>query len=160
MDRSDMRTTSSSVLVDSYHGSTSYTEVIHEESSTGTASANPVSTGSVRLRLTKNPSRSGRRVSWTTDTVDNELMNKKKSKCCCIFQKAKSWDESSSEDENADKDCAHCKGHRKRDFNSQREAKNEKQSDLVAEIESDPQHQHHHHHHHHSNEEDHNHHHD
>ncbi len=62
-----------------------------------------------------------KKVSWTTDTVDNEYLNKKKSKCCCIYQKPHNFDESSSEDEHEDKDCALCKGHRKTDYNSLRE---------------------------------------
>ena len=170
MDRSEMRSGSSSMLIDSFHGAATFTEVIHEDTASSTASTavSTASGGGIRLRLTKNPPRSGRRVSWTTDTVDNELMNKKKSKCCCVFQKAKNWDESSSEDENADKDCAHCKGHRKRDFNSQRDpaaaTKSDKQeSQLVTETENDSSEHHHHHHHHHDhsdNEEDHNHQHD
>ena len=28
-----------------------------------------------------------KRVSWTEDTIDNEHMNKKSSKVCCIFYK-------------------------------------------------------------------------
>ncbi|XP_077868664.1 E3 ubiquitin-protein ligase PPP1R11-like [Saccoglossus kowalevskii] len=46
-------------------------------------------------------------------TVDNENMNKKKSKCCCIYEKPRMFGESSSEDE--DDDCEHCHGHRKSD---------------------------------------------
>lgn len=136
MNRPDMQAEGTSILLDSYHGvggasSATYTQVIHEDPSSSSTS-NTANSTSIRLRLTKNPTRSARRVSWTTDTVDNELMNKKKSKCCCVFQKAKNWDESSSEDENDDKDCAHCKGHKKKDFNSQRI--NEKQeSELINE---------------------------
>ena len=96
-----------------------YTQVIHEE--LPTLNEQQTSTGNtVRLRLIKKQ-KSNRRVSWTSDTVDNELLNKKKSKCCCIYQKTRSFDESSSEDENADKDCEHCKGHRKTDYNHLRE---------------------------------------
>jgi len=57
----------------------------------------------------------GRRgVSWTTDTVDNEHMNKKKSKCCCIYVKPKKFGESDTE--SSDEDCPdHCGGpHRKK----------------------------------------------
>jgi hypothetical protein len=142
-----MRTSGGSLLLDNYHGSSTYTEVIHEEPtsstvSTGASGETNSATGNIRLRLTKTPSKttSGRRVSWTQDTVDNELMNKKKSKCCCQFQKAKNWDESSDEDENDDKDCAHCKGHKKTDFNSQREKSHKKNSELVSEMENDHDH--------------------
>lgn len=61
-----------------------------------------------------------RRVSWTVETVDNEGMGKKKSKCCCVYQKPRSWNESSSEDENEDDECQNCRGHRKADYNSKR----------------------------------------
>ncbi|CAB0031297.1 unnamed protein product [Trichogramma brassicae] len=35
-------------------------------------------------------------------------MNKKKSKCCCIYEKPKKFGESSSED--SDDECEHCHG--------------------------------------------------
>lgn len=35
-------------------------------------------------------------------------MNKKKSKCCCVYVKAKAFGESSSE---SDDECEHCFGH-------------------------------------------------
>ncbi|CAF0776275.1 unnamed protein product [Brachionus calyciflorus] len=84
-------------------------------------STEAISESTLRLRLTKPKTKSSRRVSWTTDTVDNEFMNKKKSKCCCVYHKPKNWDESSSEDENDDEECEHCKGHKKSDYNSRRE---------------------------------------
>jgi len=59
----------------------------------------------------------GRRgVSWTTDTVDNEHMNKKKSKCCCIYVKPKKFGESDTESSDEDDECPdHCGGpHRKK----------------------------------------------
>ena len=31
------------------------------------------------------PTETGPRVRWTEGTIDNEYMNKKKSKCCCIY---------------------------------------------------------------------------
>lgn len=37
-------------------------------------------------------------------------MNKKKSKCCCIYKKPKSFGESSSDD--SDDECEHCHGHK------------------------------------------------
>lgn len=51
-----------------------------------------------------------RKVQWSTETVDNEHMNKKKSKCCCIYEKPRKFGESSSE-EDSDDECEHCKGH-------------------------------------------------
>jgi len=59
----------------------------------------------LRLKKPKND----KKVQWTTETVDNEDMNKKKSKCCCIFNKPRQFDESSSED--SDDECDHCHGH-------------------------------------------------
>lgn len=56
------------------------------------------------------PPASRRHVAWAADTVDNENMNKRKSKCCCIFEKQREFGESSSDSE-AD-DCAHCRGHK------------------------------------------------
>ena len=108
-----------------------YTEVIQEDASaasTRSANASPTSANTLRLRLTKKPSKNDRRVSWTNDTIDNEFMNKKKSKCCCVYSKPRNFDESSSEDENEDTECTHCKGHRKTDFNSLRQ-KGEKMAD-------------------------------
>lgn len=49
-------------------------------------------------------SQNGRRVMWTSDTIDNEGLGKKKSKSklhadtvCCIYHKPRAFDESSSE---------------------------------------------------------------
>lgn len=38
-------------------------------------------------------------VTWTPDTVDNEHMNKKKSKICCVFKKKRAFGEDSSDDD-------------------------------------------------------------
>ncbi|XP_068903575.1 uncharacterized protein [Tenebrio molitor] len=62
----------------------------------------------LKLRLKK--PKNDKKVKWTTETVDNEHMNKKKSKCCCIYEKPRNFDESSS-DEDSDDECEHCKGH-------------------------------------------------
>ncbi|KAF9098243.1 hypothetical protein BGX23_006659 [Mortierella sp. AD031] len=48
------------------------------------------------LSLTGEPS-TERRVQWDDDVVDNEHLNKKKSKICCIFKKQKEFGESSDE---------------------------------------------------------------
>ncbi|KAJ8934943.1 hypothetical protein NQ314_013102 [Rhamnusium bicolor] len=61
----------------------------------------------VKLKLRK--PRTDRKVQWTTETVDNEHMNRKKSKCCCIYNKPRKFDESSSDD--SDEECDHCHGH-------------------------------------------------
>lgn len=53
---------------------------------------------------------SSKKVAFSQETVDNENLNRKKSKCCCIFEKQRLFGESSSEDE-ADDDCPdHCHG--------------------------------------------------
>ncbi|XP_030377894.1 type 1 phosphatases regulator YPI1 [Scaptodrosophila lebanonensis] len=52
--------------------------------------------------------RDERRVVFHEGVIDNEHMNKKKSKCCCIYRKPLAFGESSSED---DEDCEHCFGH-------------------------------------------------
>ena len=43
-------------------------------------------------------------VKWEVGTIDNETMGKKKSKVCCIYNKAHTLDSSSSSDE---EDCNH-----------------------------------------------------
>ncbi|CAG4972633.1 unnamed protein product [Colias eurytheme] len=60
----------------------------------------------ITLRPTKQQTR--KKVVWTEDTVDNEHMNKKKSKCCCIYEKPRRFDESDTE---SDDECEHCFGH-------------------------------------------------
>ncbi|XP_069357155.1 E3 ubiquitin-protein ligase PPP1R11-like isoform X3 [Maniola hyperantus] len=61
----------------------------------------------ITLRPTRASSR--KKVVWTADTVDNEHMNKKKSKCCCIYEKPRRFGE--SESESSDDECEHCFGH-------------------------------------------------
>ncbi|KAM3308392.1 protein phosphatase 1 regulatory subunit INH3 [Capsicum chacoense] len=47
-----------------------------------------------------------RRVSWKPGTVDNEFMNKKSSKICCIFHKEKPFDEDDSDDEDEENEAS------------------------------------------------------
>nr|XP_033772819.1 E3 ubiquitin-protein ligase PPP1R11 isoform X2 [Geotrypetes seraphini] len=57
-----------------------------------------------------------KKVEWSSDTVDNEHMGRRSSKCCCIYEKPRAFGESSSESED-EEGCgnAHCiQGHRKR----------------------------------------------
>ena len=57
-----------------------------------------------------------KQVSWTQETVDNEHLGKKKSKCCCVYVKPKKFGESDTESEDeADDDCRNCSGHTKSD---------------------------------------------
>ncbi|KZV50919.1 type 1 phosphatases regulator ypi1 [Dorcoceras hygrometricum] len=50
-----------------------------------------------------------KKVSWKEGTVDNEFMNKKSSKKCCIFHKEKPFDEDDSDAE-GEGDCDHDHG--------------------------------------------------
>jgi len=79
----------------------------------------------LKLKLKKPPA--SRRVQWTEDTVDNEHMNKKKSKCCCIYKKPLKFGESDSED--SDSDCEHCSHHTPKDFIAARDGEREERPD-------------------------------
>lgn len=50
-----------------------------------------------RLRL-RGQHTDGRRVQWSSNTIDNENCGRKSSKICCIYHKPKSFDESSSDE--------------------------------------------------------------
>ncbi|XP_035914782.1 E3 ubiquitin-protein ligase PPP1R11 [Anopheles stephensi] len=80
--------------------------VLQDESLPGTSTSNHQEPPVLRLRLQK--PRNSKKVQWTNGTVDNEHMNKKKSKCCCIYVKPRAFGESSSESED---ECEHCFGH-------------------------------------------------
>ncbi|OAF70639.1 Protein phosphatase 1 regulatory subunit 11 [Intoshia linei] len=62
------------------------------------------------LRLETNQPSTSQNVQWTDDTIDNEHLNKKKSKCCCIYRKPHKFGESGSDSE--DDDCKNCRGHK------------------------------------------------
>jgi protein phosphatase 1 regulatory subunit 11 len=63
-----------------------------------------------------------RHIRWDDSVVDNEHMNRKKSKICCIFRKQRAFDESSSgesstSEDSSDSDSSHderCPHHRRR----------------------------------------------
>lgn len=59
----------------------------------GTAEAKPA----LVLALKPKP-----RVTWAEDVVDNEHMDKKSSKRCCIFHKQRAYDESDSDESDSD----------------------------------------------------------
>ncbi|CAG0885107.1 unnamed protein product [Darwinula stevensoni] len=63
---------------------------------------------SLHLTLKQPKVQTKKKVEWTTDTVDNEHMGKKSSKCCCVYVKPRAFDDSDTEDED---DCVHCRGH-------------------------------------------------
>ncbi|CAH0557167.1 unnamed protein product [Brassicogethes aeneus] len=67
---------------------------------------NDVPTLTLKLRKP----RTDRKVQWSNETIDNEHLNRKKSKCCCIYDKPKKFGESSSSESSED-ECDHCHGH-------------------------------------------------
>ena len=70
------------------------------------------------LELHRPATSTGPRVRWTEETVDNEYMNKKKSKCCCVFTKSHdpdSHDDKPHEDDEFD-NCQHCRFHTESDY--------------------------------------------
>ncbi|GAB1607834.1 E3 ubiquitin-protein ligase PPP1R11-like [Argonauta hians] len=62
----------------------------------------------LHVQLTKR--KTERKVQWSEQTVDNEHLNKKKSKCCCVYEKPREFAVSSSESE--DEDGGNCHGHK------------------------------------------------
>ncbi|TXG73501.1 hypothetical protein EZV62_002080 [Acer yangbiense] len=72
---------------------------------------NPASRQSQSLVLQLN--RRKKKVTWKEGTVDNELMQKKSSKKCCIFHKDKPFDEDTSDDD--DHDHKHHHDHNSKD---------------------------------------------
>ncbi|XP_016286419.2 E3 ubiquitin-protein ligase PPP1R11 isoform X1 [Monodelphis domestica] len=58
-----------------------------------------------------------KKVEWSSDTVDNEHLGRRSSKCCCIYEKPRAFGESSTESEDEDDEgCGHThcvRGHRK-----------------------------------------------
>jgi len=70
---------------------------------------------------------SNKKVAFSEGTVDNEELNRKKSKCCCIYEKQKLFGESSDEDE-GDGDCPdHCHG--KKQFHKKPHTHNDKDAE-------------------------------
>ncbi|KAM4696428.1 E3 ubiquitin-protein ligase PPP1R11 [Rhinophrynus dorsalis] len=70
---------------------------------------------SLTLKLRKR--KPDKKVEWSCDTVDNENLGRRSSKCCCIYEKPRPFGESSTESEDEDDCCdsAHCiRGHKKR----------------------------------------------
>ncbi|CAB3988524.1 phosphatase 1 regulatory subunit 11 [Paramuricea clavata] len=67
----------------------------------------------LKLRKPKNQ----KKVQWDADTVDNESMGKKSSKCCCVYDKPRAFGESSSESGSDGENGGHnayCPGHNKK----------------------------------------------
>jgi protein phosphatase 1 regulatory subunit 11 len=70
----------------------------------------------------------GPRVRWTEETIDNEHLNKKKSKCCCIYTKP--HDPESNNDQitenNEFDNCEHCRFHTESDYSAKPEERQPK----------------------------------
>ncbi|KAI3460669.1 hypothetical protein Pfo_017332 [Paulownia fortunei] len=79
---------------------TTTTTVVILETPSSSSQQQPQITDSLVLKL-KRPKK---KVSWKEGTVDNEFMNKKSSKKCCIFHEEKPFDEDDSDPEG---DCDH-----------------------------------------------------
>ena len=75
------------------------------EATTTTESSGPT----LKLRLTQTKQKERRKVQWSSETVDNEHLGRKKSKCCCVFVKKRPFGQSDSEE--SDDDCDNCCGH-------------------------------------------------
>jgi len=84
----------------------------------------------VHLKL-KKPKKSHKQVSWDAQTVDNEHLNKKKSKCCCIYKKPKKFGEPDTDESNesGDDECASCIGNKKTHQLHKPENKNDEPKD-------------------------------
>ncbi|XP_039714657.1 E3 ubiquitin-protein ligase PPP1R11-like [Pteropus medius] len=74
-------------------------EVISEPTVT---MANEVKNSNVPTTLKKG--KPNKKVEWSSDTVDNEHLGRRSSKCCCIYEKPRAFGESSSESEKEDED--------------------------------------------------------
>nr|XP_020442531.1 protein phosphatase 1 regulatory subunit 11 [Monopterus albus] len=65
---------------------------------------------SLTIKLRKR--KTEKKVEWSSDTVDNEHLGRRSSKCCCIYEKPRQFGESSSESEGDDDEegcgSAHC----------------------------------------------------
>ena len=79
--------------------STTTTTVAEAPSSSATEPAAPLV---LKLRGKRT-----RRLRWADDVVDNEDLDRKKSKCCCIFHRQRSFDSDGSGDDgsNHGSDC-------------------------------------------------------
>ncbi|XP_076455194.1 uncharacterized protein LOC143289874 [Babylonia areolata] len=85
----------------------------NEASVTQTVTVEEETSHNPTLQLKLRKPKSDLKVKWTTETVDNENMNKKKSKCCCVYEKPKVFGESSSSSEDDDETNS-CHGHKKK----------------------------------------------
>jgi protein phosphatase 1 regulatory subunit 11 len=61
------------------------------------------------------PTEIGPRVRWSEETIDNEHLNKKKSKCCCVYTKPHDPQLNNDQDKEFD-NCEHCRFHTESDY--------------------------------------------
>ncbi|KAL6457515.1 hypothetical protein SRHO_G00313260 [Serrasalmus rhombeus] len=64
---------------------------------------------SLTIKLRKR--KTEKKVEWSSDTVDNEHLGRRSSKCCCVYEKPRQFGESSTESEGEDEEgcgSAHC----------------------------------------------------
>ncbi|CAJ1083652.1 E3 ubiquitin-protein ligase PPP1R11 [Xyrichtys novacula] len=93
-------------------------ETITETVQTGTPPPPQQEGRSLTIKLRKR--KTEKKVEWSSDTVDNEHLGRRSSKCCCIYEKPRQFGESSSESEGEDDEegcgSANCiLGHGRRD---------------------------------------------
>ncbi|XP_062845571.1 E3 ubiquitin-protein ligase PPP1R11 [Trichomycterus rosablanca] len=84
-------------------------ETITETVQTGTPPPPQQEGRSLTIKLRKR--KTDKKVEWSSDTVDNEHLGRRSSKCCCIYEKPKQFGESSTESEGEDDEgcgSAHC----------------------------------------------------
>ncbi|XP_001357187.2 E3 ubiquitin-protein ligase PPP1R11 [Drosophila pseudoobscura] len=96
----------------------------------------PETTPTLHLRLEQ--PRDERRVIFHEGVIDNEHLNRKKSKCCCIYKKPLAFGESSSED---DEECENCFGHpekRKRNARHNHNHDNDNEPSTSAQASAQP----------------------
>ncbi|KAK2864682.1 hypothetical protein Q7C36_003836 [Tachysurus vachellii] len=84
-------------------------ETITETVQTGTPPPPQQEGRSLTIKLRKR--KTDKKVEWSSDTVDNEHMGRRSSKCCCVYEKPRQFGESSTESEGEDEEgcgSAHC----------------------------------------------------
>lgn len=98
------------------------------------ASSRPNLPPTLVLELNPTPE-TGPRVRWTEGTVDNEHLNKKKSKCCCIYTKPHDPQTMTDDDHthsNEFDNCEHCRFHTESDYSAKPEERKPKIKIIVA----------------------------
>jgi len=83
---------------------------VNNNSATATVTKETTEGNEETLRLKLKKGAEKKKIQWTEDTVDNEGLGKKKSKCCCQYKKPRANLDESSEDE-SDDGCGDCPGH-------------------------------------------------